>query len=474
MGFHYQLSAIMIFRPFLPILAAVVFIGISAPLSAQEELFDEQQEAQPSRGASWLEGDYSLGDFGGYRAELEDRGVSFFGGYAVEVWGNTTGGLKRGTVYTGLLDFGVDLDLEKLVGWKGATFHSSWQWLSGRDASEDLVGNIFTISNIAGFDTLRAFDLWFEQAFLDDFFSIRVGQLAADDEFIISDTAGLFLNSTFGWPALASEALPNGGPASPMATLGIRLAIHPTEWFSFLSGAFQGNPFEENVNRQGFRWRLDEKNGFTFINEAQFRWDDAPLPGTVKAGGFANTGFFERSNGSGDEEWGNFGFYGVIDQALYREPGVAVAAPFIRKNGKSTVAPDGKTAKSFKELIIKTKPSNQGLNAFVHAGFTPQDRNFLSFYLDTGLAYTGLIPARDDDVFGVALGYADVSSGAAQGLFDEGSRQVGYEIVIEAAYAAQITPWLTIQPDVQYIIRPGASGDLGNAFVLGGQASVVF
>jgi len=218
-----------------------------------EQLFDEHRTAESTTGVGSFGGDNALGDFGGFRTTLDDQGVSFFGCYAVEVWGNTTGGLKRGAVYTGLLDFGVDLDLEKLIGWEGATFRSSWLWLSGRDASEDLVGNLFTISNISGFNTLRAFELWHEQSFADNLFSIRIGQLAVDEEFIISDTAGLFLNGTFGWPAIASEALPNGGPAYPLATLGVRLAVDPTAWYSYLVGAYQGNPFEESVNRHGFR-----------------------------------------------------------------------------------------------------------------------------------------------------------------------------------------------------------------------------
>ena len=52
---------------------------------------------------------------------LKDKGMEISGGYTAEVWGNTTGGLKQGAVYTGLLDFRAKVDFEKLVGWKGAT-----------------------------------------------------------------------------------------------------------------------------------------------------------------------------------------------------------------------------------------------------------------------------------------------------------------------------------------------------------------
>ncbi len=108
------------------------------------------------------------GDWLGTRPLLSDKGIEIFGGYTVEVWGNTTGGLKTGSVYTGLLDFCAEVDLEKAIGWQGASVSTTWLWLSGRNASEDLAGNFLTISPIAGFNTLRMFELWFQQNLLDD------------------------------------------------------------------------------------------------------------------------------------------------------------------------------------------------------------------------------------------------------------------------------------------------------------------
>ena len=56
------------------------------------------------------------GEWLGARPIIEDRGVSLFGSYTAEVWGNTTVGLRTGSVYTGLLEFGAEVDLEKLAG----------------------------------------------------------------------------------------------------------------------------------------------------------------------------------------------------------------------------------------------------------------------------------------------------------------------------------------------------------------------
>jgi porin len=47
-------------------------------------------------------------------------------------------------------------------------------------------------------------------------------------------------------------------------------------------------------------------------------------------------------------------------------------------------------------------------------------------------------------------------------------------MVIEFTYQARITPWLVVQPDLQYIINPGGTTDLNNALVIGGRASLTF
>jgi Carbohydrate-selective porin len=447
--------------PLLRRAACMLFLAAAVPLPAQQEFFDEQDEDRPFS-SSWLNGDSATGDWRGLRTTLNEHGVDLFGGYAAEVWGNTTGGLKQGTVYTGLLDFGANVDFGKLVGWEGASFSTTWLWISGRDASEDLVGNFLTISNIAGFNTLRMLEMWFQQNLLGDRLSIRIGQITADSEFIISDYGAVFLNGTFGWPAFAYMNLPNGGPGYPMGAPGVRLALNPVDWFTFQTAVFQGDVFAQNVNRHGFDWRLNRRLGWFFINEAQFRWnhgDAAGLPGQLKFGAWFHTADFAAALGE-QTYWGDSGYYAVIDQQIFHEP----------VSRQNTFEEDGKSV----HVREGTSRSDQGLGWFGRISFDPQDRNFIGFYVDTGLVYTGPIPGRDNDNAGLAFAYAGLTPGAARTLFDDGSRRVGAEMVLEATYTAQITPWLHIQPDAQYIMRPGGTGDLGNAFVLGGRVSVTF
>ena len=117
--------------------------------------------------------------------------------------------------------------------------------------------------------------------------------------------------------------------------------------------------------------------------------------------------------------------------------------------------------------IAYLEVSDQGLSAFVRAGGVPNDRNLINFYSDGGLLYKGLIPRRPDDKIGVAAAYAQVGESARQLDSDIGSFGGFFypvrsgEAMIELMYQVQLTPWWMVQPDMQYIIRPGG-GVLNN------------
>jgi porin len=106
--------------------------------------------------------------------------------------------------------------------------------------------------------------------------------------------------------------------------------------------------------------------------------------------------------------------------------------------------------------------------------FTPEDRNLVNFYFDTGLSYKGLIPGRDEDALGIAIAYAQLGDTKSVAMVEEGSDVVGSEMVLEATYQFQVTPWCVLQPDVQYIINPGGTRDVGNALVIGARCSITF
>ncbi len=75
-----------------------------------------------------------------------------------------------------------------------------------------------------------------------------------------------------------------------------------------------------------------------------------------------------------------------------------------------------------------------------------------------GLVWTGRGRRLPDDV--LALGFANE-------FFSRALADQSVEVVLEGAYSFNLTTWLTITPDLQYIIRPSGMKSIDNAFLAG-------
>ena len=124
--------------------------------------------------------------------------------------------------------------------------------------------------------------------------NVRIGQFAADEEFLTSDVAGVFLNSTFGWPGINAVDLPAGGPAYPFSTPGIRVRYTPADAFSLQAAAFNGNPLGQHGDQGGIEFPLD---GVFAIVEASYSTrpgkGEPGLGGTFKIGAWYNSLHFD-------------------------------------------------------------------------------------------------------------------------------------------------------------------------------------
>ena len=304
----------------------------------------------------------------------------------------------------------------------------------------------------------RLWELWYQQKFLpEDRLDVKIGQQSLDQEFIVSQNALLFVNTMFGWPMLPSADLPGGGPAYPLSALGVRVRARPIDSLTFLAGIFNGSPVRNNSgdpqqeNPSGTSFPLN--GGVLAIAEMQYAYpslgtmlyaDEAePLARVYKLGfwydseQFAdqeidNTGLSlanPASTGIPKMYRGNYSVYGVVDQMLWQDPTEA----------------------------------DRTLNGFVRAmGTRWADRNLITFSLNAGLTFHEPFLHRDDDTFGIAIEYAQVSSRTAALDRDTAYYTGAYtpirsgETVVEVTYQYQVTPWWQIQPDFQYVFNPGA------------------
>jgi porin len=184
-----------------------------------------------------------LGDIWGLRPLLSKYGISLALSETSEVLGNLTGGVRQGFEYDGLTQMAVQLDTQQALGWYGGTFRASALQIHGRNLSADNLLTLQTASGIEAGPGARLWELWYQQKFLEeDRADVKIGQQSLDQEFIVSQSALLFVNTMFGWPMVPSADLPGGGPAYPLSALGVRLRARPTDSLTALLAVTNGNP----------------------------------------------------------------------------------------------------------------------------------------------------------------------------------------------------------------------------------------
>ena len=219
--------------------------------------------------------DKLTGDWGGERKWLTDHGLDIELTYIGEVFG-AAGGIRQGVGYEHRFELDFDTDLGKLAGWNGATTHISVYQIGEANGLPQLrfTGSIADPSSIEALPSTRLFTAWFQQNAFNDKVSLRLGQIAADDEFFISPTATNLVNSSFGWAALLAADQFQGGPVYPLATPGARLQLKPTDEITFLTAVFSGAPAGANCtmlpqqcNRYGLTFSLS--GGAFWIGELQ-------------------------------------------------------------------------------------------------------------------------------------------------------------------------------------------------------------
>jgi porin len=421
--------------------------------------------------------DYLTGNWGGVRDKLSDDGINFTITYTGEVFGLVKGGIKQGATYDGQFLPQIDVNLDKLMGWQGASFRASMLQGSGPALTNGWVGNLMGVSGVVAIPpATRLYNLWLQQNLFGGVLSVRAGIENVDAEFMTTLTGSLFMNTTFGWPEWNSADLPGGGPAYPLSAPVVRVQLNPGPPGLYVQAAvFSGDPTghdgSNSPNVSIPSGTVVSFNGGAFvIAEAgyainQDKGAKGP-PLAYKLGGwyhtsdqfqdqeFASNGVSlasPASSGTPLNHHGDWGIYGSADAVLYQTPG------------------------------------GNNLSGFLRMAGSPADRNLISFYLDGGLTYPSVIPGRDNDTMGIAVGLAQISPSAA--ALDQATQAFTgnpafpvrtHEVVMELTYQAQIAPWFSVQPDVQYIFNPdgGVLNPNGSprrdALVLGLRSAITF
>jgi porin len=397
---------------------------------------------------------------------FERYGVKFSATYISDTMASATGGLRPGATYMGRLNLAIDVDFAKLAKLDGLSFHANVFQIHGRGLSRNDIGNLMPVSSLEALPTTRLYEAWFEQKFDGDKYSVRAGQLAADAEFITAKYTDALVSGTFGWPAITAINLPSGGPSPPLAAMGARFKAEVNEHVTVLAAIFDGDAAGPGTddpqlrNRYGLNFRVNDPP--LVLGEVQYGYNEekgAPgLPGAVKLGGWFHDGMFDDQRfaasglslatpGAGNpaQHQTDFGIYGVFEQMVLRLPG----------------------------------KDDRSIGMFARASASPDDRNLISFYADTGFAIKGPFASRPDDTFGFGLAYARISDQARAldadfNLLGTSPRPVrDFEVLAIASYQIQLREGFSLIPNLQYVVHPGGGYALDDGVPVAAKDAVV-
>jgi porin len=399
---------------------------------------------------NWLTQPTMTGDWGGLRTRLEQDGINLRASYIGNSAYNFSGGKRIGGTYADQFAFGADVDMDKVAGLTGGTFHVTLNIREGRNATADYVGNRIDVQEIYGDgQNFRLAELDYEQNLFDGVLNIKAGWVIMGDDFGKTPILCDFENDAF---CAHPQSLPsNSGWADyPAGHWGARVRVNLPGNAYAETGVFDVNP-SDALHENGFKLSLQGSTGALIPIEfgKTVALGAAELPGHYKVGAYFDTSTAVDPANSQMSFKGRYGGYILADQMVWRfEPG-----------------------------------TDRGVIVVFNATLSDKRTAPIPGYVLAAVIVQGPFAARPHDF--INLGYVRdwVNSRAinqqnamliASGITDP-NLALG-ENIVELGYGLQATPWMQIHPNVQWIGNPGAFSykHLANAWVFGSELKVTF
>lgn len=368
-------------------------------------------------------------------------GVTLEAGVIADSYANVRGGADPdGSFHTlGAFSLGLTLDLEALAGWRGAALYAAAQSSRGRTVTERELGSLQYVSSYEAPEMTQLGEVWLEQTLAGGKLRLKAGKQDANTDFCAPEFGATFVNCSFYLaPNVPITAYPDPG-------LGVAAFARARPWLEVGAGVYDGAALGSGT---GFDTAFDGQGGGFQVLEARVRPggpDSGPEDGILRLGLWRHTGdVLEITDAAQFYVYTqNHGLYLLLDGALWRErpAGGSSAGDESTVAGAEEVAAAGEEGEAF-----------QGLGAFLQYGWAPGDRNEIRQYFGAGLLWQGALPGRDGDALGAGVASARL---CRQLSWLEG---LTGETAWELFYRAQVTPWLAVQPDLQYFVHPGGGG----------------
>ncbi|PRA61586.1 porin [Pseudomonas sp. MYb187] len=405
---------------------------------------------------------WMLGDWGGTRTELAERGYDFTLGYTGEMGANLDGGYDDDQTarYSGQFALGTHLDLQKILGWHDAEFQLTVTQRHGDNISNDRindprVGGFTSAQEIWGRgQTWRLTQMWVKQKYFDGALDVKFGRFGQGEDFnsFPCDFQNLaFCGSQVGnW---VGDIWYNW----PVSQWALRVKYNLTPELYAQIGAYEQNP--SNLDR-GNGFKLSGSGTQGAVIPVELVWSPAVngLKGEYRAG-------YYYSNAKATD--------------VYKDSNDQPAA-LSGQAYRSSSSKHGFWLGAQQQVTSQASDHSRGLSVFANATLHDKKTNAIDNYVQAGVVYKGPFDARAKDDIGFALARVHVNPAyrknaqainEASGITDFDNP--AYRPVQDTEYSAELyygihlADWLTVRPNLQYIRHPGGVNQVDDALIGG-------
>ena len=381
-----------------------------------------------------------LGDWGGERTRLFDRGVRFDFQYISDTLWNIEGDKKERAAMWNRIRGTVDIDFGALMELPGLYFHATALWQGGGNLGAYL-GVLTSPSGMSSENTFRLDSWWLEKRWLDERLTVRVGQFGGQDFYGAQHDAASFIFEPMGYALgnLFNDFESFDPPSTP--AMEVRVVPFPHFYVKSMVEAEDRNPFAHNptglvpqfrgvpvsVSEVGFTPE-QKASGVRAFDNVESR---KGYSGLYQFGASYNPGKFTTPTSTKPNS-GDYLLYWMASQALWRI--------------------DPREAK--------------GLDATLAYDWSPSNINRNNRMFTAGLRFNEPLPLRIHNT--MSVGY--VESRLSQQFVPNGAQPWNPERAFEFNTLLDVAPMVLVQPVIQYYENAG--GRTHRAVVFGFRVKV--
>ncbi|WP_238542362.1 carbohydrate porin [Sphingomonas sp. PAMC 26621] len=342
-------------------------------------------------------------------------------------------GVVRGAAGTGVrvltnLDVVAVVDLGTLLAWRGARVKLHVLDNRGGDPN-GLAGTLQGVDNIeVGRNRTKLYQAWIEQDLFGGKAALLLGLADLNADFYQDDSAGVLLAPAFGIGSELAATGPNGPSIFPSTALTARLRV-TLGAHGYVKGAVVDAKSGVLGDPGGVDWRMRE--GALLIGEAGWTGH-----GKVAVGYWRYT--------KRQEDIRLIGANGLPAKAVSEGAYLLIDQP-----------------------VTSSTARGPAISLFARIGLSDGATTPFRGGWQFGTLVGKVFPSRPNSQFSIGINRGQLSERYRANSADAQFTLSHGETGVEATYSDQVTPYLRLQPDLQYVVHPSGNPAARDAIIVG-------